>query len=225
VTLGIIIQARMGSTRLPGKVLRRLGDKPLLAHVVDRLAGLETNTTIIVATSTLAADDVIAQWCAARALACFRGSEQDVLGRYMECATHYQLSHVVRLTGDNPFTDTEELDRLIALHCEGGYDYSHSFGQLPIGVGAEMFNIDALMRSHADGHAPHHREHVNEYILAHPHLFRLGILEVPDEKRAPTLRLTVDTAEDFANACAIMAQFSDTQLSTENVISLCFPSA
>lgn len=225
MTLGIIIQARMGSTRLPGKMLRALGDKPMLGHVLGRLGTLKTPAQIIVATSTLTADNAIVAWCAAHNVACFRGSEQDVLDRYMACATHYQLSHIVRLTGDNPFTDIEELDRLIALHVKGNYDYSHSFGQLPVGVGAEIFTIDALARSHAEGHVPHHREHVNEYILEHPHLFRLGILEVPGEKCAPTLRLTVDTAEDFTRACAIMVQFPDTQLSTENMIGLCLPSA
>ena len=225
MSIGIIIQARVGSTRLPGKVLRPMNDKPLLAHVVSRLAALKTPAKIIVATSTLAADDAIAQWCETSHTPCFRGSEGDVLDRYVQCAMLQNFSHVVRLTADNPFTDMEELDRLITLHRNGGYDYSHSFGQLPIGVGAEIFTMDALKRSHAEGKAPHHREHVNEYILEHPDLFRTGILDIPLDKSAPQLRLTVDTEEDFSRVETIVAQISGTLSSTQKVIRLCSPSA
>jgi len=225
MTVGIIIQARMGSTRLPGKVLRVMGDKPLLGHIVHRLHTLKTPAKIIVATSNLPADDAIAHWCVANSVACFRGNEQDVLDRYFTCATEHKLAHIVRLTGDNPFTDTEELDRLIELHMSSDHDYSHSFGQLPIGVGAEIFTLDALRRSHTEGFAPHHREHVNDYILEHSPLFRVGTLEVPAEKRAPTIRLTVDTEEDFTRASRLMAQSPNDPLSTESMIGLCSPSA
>lgn len=221
MNIGIVIQARMGSTRLPQKVLMPIASKPLLAHVVGRLHNLQHSTSVVVATSTLEQDTVIKAWCDAESLDCFRGSEQDVLQRYTACAKHYCFDHVVRLTADNPFPDIEELDRLLSLHLASGFDYTHSFGGLPIGVGAEVFKTQALIDSEANGHAPHHREHVNEYIPEHPELFRIGVLDVPIQKHAPELRMTVDTHEDWRKACWLAEQASTPWLQTEEAIKLC----
>ena len=225
MSLGIVIQARMGSSRLPGKVLREIAGRPLLAHVVGRLGALRHTASILVATSDLPRDEVIVAWCASVGTACFRGSEADVLDRYLRCAETHGFSDVVRLTADNPFTDVVELDRLIDLHQLGGHDYSHSFGALPIGVGAEIFTVDALRRSHAEGHAAHHREHVNEYIPEHPESFRIGVLDVPAEKCAPDLRLTVDTEADWHLACRLAEQARGDWLETVEAIALCSRSA
>lgn len=192
----------MGSTRLPGKVLMPIAGKVLLDHVLGRLANLQCEAQAVVATSTRDSDNVIVAHCAGR-VACFRGSEMDVLDRYLRCAEEYEFTHVVRLTADNPFTDIAELDRLIALHLGAGNDYSHAFGALPLGVGAEIFTRAALATSHREGLAPNHREHVNEFIQENPQRFRIGALDVPLAKRAPGLRLTVDTVEDYARACRL----------------------
>jgi spore coat polysaccharide biosynthesis protein SpsF len=223
--LGIIIQARMGSTRLPGKVLRPIAGKPLLAHVLGRLVGLQHPAEVVVATSTETADDAIEAFCTAMSASCFRGSETDVLARYWECALTYGFDQVVRLTADNPFTDVTELDRLIELHLDAGNDYTHSFGMMPLGVGAEIFTRAALERSYREGHAPNHREHVNEYIQENPGLFRIGQLDVPAAKRHPGLRLTVDTEEDYQRACRIAVLATGQWLSTEEAIALCSRSA
>lgn len=225
MTVGIVVQARMGSTRLPGKVLRPIADRPLLAHVLDRLQGLRHPVRIVVATSSEARDDVIVDWCVGRDVECFRGSESDVLDRYWQCALRYDFSHVVRMTADNPFTDVEELDRLIELHLAEGYDYSHSFGQMPLGVGAEVFSRQALRRSHAEGDKPNHREHVNEYIEERPDLFRIGRLQVPAAKQAPALRLTVDTEEDWQRANRLASMAHGRELETVEAIRLCSLSA
>lgn len=211
----------MGSTRLPGKVLRPIAGQALLSHVLGRLSQLQHPAGIVVATSVLERDSAICEWCEQQGVPCFRGSEEDVLDRYLRCAEHFGFDHVVRLTADNPFTDIGELDRLLALHLAGGYDYTHSFGMMPLGVGAEVFTLDALRRSHADGHAAHHREHVNEYIPEHPELFRIGVLDVPEEKRCPKLRLTVDTEEDWQRACFLAEQAPGRWLETEEAIALC----
>ena len=100
-----------------------------------------------------------------------------MLDRYYQCAIQYGFRHIVRLTGDNPFPDMEELDNLIALHLSAGTDYANSFASLPIGVGAEIFTFEALERSWREGDAPHHLEHVNEYLLEHPEIFRSTSLE------------------------------------------------
>jgi spore coat polysaccharide biosynthesis protein SpsF len=225
LTLGVVIQARMGSSRLPGKVLKPIAGRPLLGHVLGRLGQLRSPAQVIVATSTVSGDDAIADFCTSHGIACFRGSELDVLARYAECARLWQLCHIVRLTADNPFTDVEELDRLIELHLSGKTDYSNSLGQLPIGVGAEIFSRPALERSAREGHAPHHREHVDEYILENPDEFSCAALEVSKHKCSPSLRLTVDTQEDYDRACRLAERARDKWLTTEEAIELCSHSA
>ena len=220
MSLGIIIQARMGSTRLPGKVLKPIAGKALLDHVLGRLEGLGRDARVVVATSLGEPDDLIAAHCRGR-VSCFRGSELDVLERYFRCAEEYGFGQVVRLTADNPFTDIAELGRLIDLHLAAGYDYSHAFGMMPLGVGAEIFTMDALALSHREGHAPNHREHVNEFIQENPLRFRIGVLDVPSAKRAPQLRLTVDTPEDFARACRLAELATPGWQTTEGAIAAC----
>ena len=215
----------MGSTRLPGKVLRPIGHLPLLGHVLGRLSHLRFAAKAVVATSTLAQDDAIVQYCEAAEVAYFRGSELDVLDRYFQCARQYGFDHVVRLTADNPFTDMEELDRLIELHLREGNAFTHSFGELPIGVGAEIFSFEALEQSHRQGHASHHREHVDEYLLENPALFKTGLLKVPSSKASAALRLTVDTEDDWCRADRLVRQAGTKWLTTEQLIALCSPSA
>lgn len=225
MTVGVIIQARMGSTRLPGKVLKPIAGKALLDHVLGRLSQLEYPVKIVVATSDLPQDDAIAKHCLARGVEVFRGSETDVLNRYYQCGDENHFEHVVRLTADNPFTDMVELQRLIELHLSQGNDYTHSFDKMPLGVGAEIFTFAALERSAHEGHAPNHREHVNEYIQENPDSFKIGALDVATKKKHPELRLTVDTEEDYLRACNIAEHDPDRWIGTEEAIELCLRSA
>ena len=220
-SVGLVVQARMGSTRLPGKVLRSVGHLPLLGHVIGRLGMLAHRWPVVVATSTDVGDDAIVAWCQEAEVATFRGSEQDVLDRYVQCARNSDFQHVVRLTADNPFTDMSELDRLVQLHLAGGFDYTHSFGMMPLGLGAEIITRSALERSHIEGHDPRHREHVNEYIQEHPELFSIGVLDVQADKRAPNLRLTVDTEEDWRRADNLARQAQGRWIETQEAIKLC----
>ncbi len=210
---GIIIQARTGSTRLPGKVLKTIHDRTLLDHIIDRLALRKEESTVVIATSTLPGDDAIEAWCAKKGVLCFRGDEQNVLSRYYLCAKEQQFDHIVRMTADNPFPDIEEIDRLIAYHISEGNDFTESFSQLPIGVGAEIFSFKALSEDMDKASMPHHFEHVDEYILENMNLFKTETLTVPKEKNLPDVRLTVDTKEDYERACYIAAH-SKTGLAT-----------
>ncbi|MBY3596241.1 cytidylyltransferase domain-containing protein [Rhizobium bangladeshense] len=221
MTLGIIVQARMGSTRLPGKVMRLLNDRPLISHIVDRLGLLRHKAGIVVATGQGQENDVIESWCRENDVSCFRGKEHDVLDRYYQCAKSYGFTDIVRLTADNPFTDIAELDRLIDLHHRGVYDYTHAFGHLPVGVGGEIFTFKALERSHLEGLLPHHREHVNEYFTDCPELFRIGQLNIALAKTAPGLRLTVDTEDDWRRVHMLASKAAGSWLGTEEAIALC----
>lgn len=211
----------MGSTRLPGKVLTPIAGKPLLDHVLGRLYQLEYPIKMVVATSNLPQDDAIAQHCLAKGVEVFRGSESDVLDRYFQCARQHRFAHVIRLTADNPFTDIDELQRLIEQHLAAGNDYTHSFGTMPLGVGAEIFTFAALERSAREGHALNHHEHVNEYIQENPDMFRIGVLDVTIAKQRPDLRLTVDTEADYQRACRLAEHAPDRWIGTEEAIQLC----
>lgn len=218
--IGIIIQARMGSHRLPGKILMDFVGKPLLGHIVDRLTGLRHRITAVMATSILPQDDVVEEFCQNYKIMCFRGSEGNVLERYMQCASHYGFSQIVRMTGDNPFPDMEELDRMIACHLNHGNDFSENFSELPIGVGAEIITYRALEDSYKFASLPKHFEHADEYILDHLERYKHETVHVPTAKNLPGVRLTVDTPEDYRKACYILREANGQFVTTELAIRL-----
>jgi spore coat polysaccharide biosynthesis protein SpsF len=218
--VGIILQARIGSTRLPGKILLPLGRKNLLEHILFRLTRLRHEVQTVIATSDTPGDDVVASFCASHAVACFRGSESNVLDRYYRCAVNYGFQQVVRLTGDNPFPDIEELDNLLDLRRAKDCDFAHSFSSLPVGCGAEVFTFAALERSWQEGKQPHHLEHVDEYLLEHPEWFSTAILQVGADKHRPEVRLTVDTEADYRRACYIIEHSGTEYVSIPQAIRL-----
>jgi spore coat polysaccharide biosynthesis protein SpsF len=207
VTVVAIVQARMGSNRLPGKVLLDLAGAPMLERVVRRTEAIPGIDAVVVATSVNPADDAIQALCRTTARRCVRGDEEDVLSRFFDAATQHGADHVVRITADCPFLCSSEAGRIVAHHLATGADYSHNVtawgSGMPLGTGTEVFTLDALARSCREGHEPHHREHVDEYVSEHPEIFRIEMLEAPPDLYHPDLRLTVDTAEDLALARAI----------------------
>ena len=216
--VGIVIQARIGSTRLPGKILMPIGTKSLLGHILCRLMKLHHPAQIVIATSDSSRDDIVKGFCESHSVACYRGSDNNVLDRYYQCAVQYGFHHIVRLTGDNPFFDIEELHNLIEYHLSNATDYANSFNSLPVGVGAEVFTFESLERSWREGTAPHHLEHVNEYMLERPDLFKTGTLGVSLDKHRPDVRLTVDTKDDYERACYIMTMCKSQCISTQQAI-------
>lgn len=221
LNVGIIIQARMGSNRLPGKVLKKLDGKNLLEHIIFKLSKLESKVDIIIATSDLVRDDEIESFCKENKIKCFRGSENNVLQRYYFCAKQNSYEHIVRLTGDNPFIDIEELDKLIRMHIKSESDYSYSYNTLPKGVGAEVFSFDALKKSYELGKKPNHKEHVNEYIQENKELFKTKELKIDGVKNRPDVNLSVDTKEDFDRAVFVLKNLKHEYGDTIEAIELC----
>ncbi len=211
----------MGSSRLPGKVLKEIGTKNLLEHILFRLSRLKHNTIIMIATSLLEKDNTIESFCKENNIKYFRGSESNVLERYYLCAQKNNFDHIVRLTGDNPFIDTEELDNLISLHLDSKADYSRSFAVLPKGVGAEIFTFDALEKSYQHGTKENHKEHVNEYIEENETFFKISELIVMKDKMRPEISLTVDTEDDYQKACYIVDKSTSDYITTQEAIELC----
>ena len=220
MNIGIIIQARMGSTRLPGKVLKQIGDKNLLEHILFRLTKLSHKVQVVIATSDLEQDDKLEDFCKTNNISCFRGSEENVLERYYLCAKENNFEHIVRLTGDNPFIDIEELDNLIALHVDSKSDYSRSFAVLPKGVGSEIFTLTALEQSYLYGKKENHLEHVNEYIEENEDKFNILELKVSDKKNRPEISLTVDTPDDYKKACFIAENCRSEYITIKEAIKL-----
>lgn len=217
---GVIIQARMGSHRLPGKILLDFEGKTLLEHILNRLKKVKNSISIVIATSDLHQDNQVEMFCKAKHVCCFRGDEQNVLKRYYDCATKYHFDNIVRMTGDNPFPDVEELDRLIEFHYEKNLDFSENFSVLPIGVGMEIMTYAALQQSFKNASLPKHYEHADEYILDHLLYYKHGTSMVSAEKNRPDVRLTVDTLQDYEKACYILHNASTEYVTTEQAIAL-----
>ncbi len=199
--IGIILEARMGSTRLPGKVLKLMAGRPLIQWIIERLQKSQKSNVLVLATSMSKKEKPLVDFVNHLGIPVYRGSELDVLDRYYQCAKEYRLDHIVRATGDNPFVDTEECDRLIEFYLINKLDYATSFPQygsgLPVGVGLEIFRFSSLERSWREAKLENHREHVNEYIQENSQIFKQATLKGNPEKVAANLSLTVDTLEDL----------------------------
>ncbi len=206
-TVGII-QARMSSTRLPGKVLMDLGGETVLARVVSRLQRATLIDKIVVATSDSRIDDAIARECHQLEVSAFRGSESDVLDRYYQAARVFAADTVVRITSDCPVIDPQLVDETVRAFQQQHGDYASNAlsRSYPRGLDTEVFTIGALERAWHNAHQPYEREHVTSYLYEHPELFRLVSLR--GQSDYSQYRWTLDTAEDLELLRAIYARFS-----------------
>jgi len=195
-----IIQARMGSTRLPGKVLKEVLGKPLLAYQIERVRRSARTDRIVVATTVKPEDEPIVALCRELQVDVFRGSENDVLSRYYGAATEAGADVVVRLTSDCPLIDAGVVDRVIEAFLAspgGAYDYTSNCYErtYPRGMDTEVFSIAALKEANERAALPSEREHVTPYIITRPERFRMtNVAYFSDQGRH---RWTVDTPEDF----------------------------
>ena len=194
----IIVQARMTSTRLPGKVLLPLAGEPMLTRLIERLRRVRRADGIVVATTTNTSDDPIAALCALLGVPCHRGSEHDVLSRYADAARLYGADVVVRITSDCPLIDPALIDQTIAAYDEGGSDYVSNMlpPTWPYGMAVEVFSAAALAQAHAEATQAAEREHVTPFLYWHPERYRLRNVASPVDLSHH--RWTVDTPEDYA---------------------------
>jgi len=195
-----IIQARMGSTRLPGKVLMEVDGVPLLEIMLSRVKKSKLIDKIIIATSILSNDNQIEEFCQRNGYECFRGSENDVLTRYYECAKNYNADVIVRLTADCPLIDPKVIDELINYYTENRVDYAANTippetSKSPDGSDVEVFSFNALERAYKEVKDPEDREHVTFYFWKYDHGF--SIKQLIQENDWSKFRFTVDYPEDF----------------------------
>ena len=191
-----IIQARLGSTRLPRKSVMKINDDTLLGYLIKRIRHAVELDSIVVATSNKPRDRKIAEIAEKHNVSVFRGSEQDVLDRFVKTARLVNAELIVRITADNPFTDPQIMTTLIHSQEEKKADYTWMEG-LPVGIGSEVISTSALEKAASLATDPYDREHVTSFVKRNPHLFKINILDAPREFNYPEYRLTVDYPEDY----------------------------
>lgn len=192
-----ILQARVSSSRLPGKVLMPILGQPMLFRQIERLNRCKELERLVVATSVDLSDHPLASECAARGIACFRGSLNDVLDRFIQSALPYQPETIVRLTGDCPLADPALIDKVIRYFHAGNHDYVSNClpPTFPDGLDVEVMRFACLVQANREAVLPSEREHVTPFLHAHPERFRLGNYVSPVDRSS--LRWTVDEPEDF----------------------------
>lgn len=192
-----ILQARVSSTRLPGKVLKPILGRPMLVRQLERVKRSKLIDKLIVATSTDLSDSPIFDLCNKDEVACFRGNLDDVLDRFFNAAKPYKPDNILRLTGDCPLADPVLIDEVISYHLNGGYDYSSNTLEptFPDGLDIEVFKYKCLEQAWKEAVLPSQREHVTPFIYQHPDRFKIGNFK--NMLDLSGLRWTVDEPADF----------------------------
>ena len=197
----------MGSTRLPGKILFPILDKPVLWHIVQRLNNVNSIDKIIIATSDTSSDDRVYDFCSEYNIESFRGSENDVLDRFYQAAVKSGAHIVMRITGDCPLTDPELIEKLIHYFRESDLNYcgiatgagvikEKNQNRYPDGLDAEIFDFTTLETAWKEATLLLHREHVTPYIWKNPTKFKIGSFK-SENKDYSEYRWTLDSQEDF----------------------------
>ncbi len=208
-----IIQARMGSTRLPGKVLADICGQPLLRRLIQRVVAVPQIDDVVVATTTESTDDVLSNWCIENSISVFRGSPDDVLDRFWQCAQRHKSEFIVRVTADDPLKDSEIIGKALEL-CNSTPEVDYASNTLeptyPEGLDIEVMRYRALERAANEARLPSEREHVTPYIWKHPDIFVLRNFGMQPD--LSNWRWTVDKPADLELVRRIYAQFSDQPL-------------
>lgn len=199
--IGVILQARMGSSRLPGKVLNKINGIPSLEFQIDRIKKAKKLNKIIVATSNNQQDNVIEKLCKKNDILFYRGSEQDVLKRYYECAKLYRLNTIVRLTADCPLIDPDIIDLIIEIFFKKKVDYCSNTLPLisskwPDGSDVEVFSFSALKKANAENLKSIYREHVT-HCFWDKKLKKYKSFQVSNKEDWSKFRFTIDYPEDY----------------------------
>lgn len=191
-----IIQARMQSKRLPGKMTRDLAGKPLISHVIERAQRMEGIETVVLATSTNEEDKELIKIAKSMDCHAFAGPMENVLERYYLAVEKFECDYIARITGDNPFTDVDYGSMAVDIALESGSDLC-SLANLPLGTAIEVIKRESLTKSYQKSNKPYHCEHVTPYIKEHPERFQINQFPVNLDNPFPKLRLTVDTEDDY----------------------------
>ena len=197
--IAAILQTRVGSTRLPEKVLMDIAGKPMVWHVIHRLKFSNNLNDIILAIPDTKENDVLKKFAKDHKIKYFRGAEEDVLSRYYETAKKFNCNIIVRITSDCPLIDPKIVDLIIEKHLNSDADYTSNTLKrtFPRGLDVEVFNFRVLEKTHKEAKEDYQREHVTPYIFNHPEIFKLQNITAEGKLKRQEIRLTVDTKEDL----------------------------
>lgn len=197
-----LIQARMGSARLPGKMMMTLGEYPILEWVLSRVKRSKLIAKTILCTTNLECDDVLVDLAKKMGVEVFRGDENDVVGRFLAALSGYGFDNVVRVCADNPFVEPIEIDRLISFFNSSKFDYACNHqdrlgSKYSDGFGAEIFSLNALKSLATNAIEIRHREHVTLYFWENANQYKIGVIPAPVGYAYPELRFDIDVANDL----------------------------
>lgn len=200
--IAAIIQVRMTSTRLPGKVMLEINGKPLLAYMLERLKFSKLIGKVIIATTINYKDNVIVKFCKKAGIDFYRGSENDVLDRYYNTAKEFCVKHIVRVSSDCPLIDPRVCDHIADVYFKSNVDFVHTGPTFAEGVDCEIFSFNVLEKAWNEASLKSEREHLTLYIHNHPELFKkITLINETDDSK---YRFTVDELEDFLVVKAIL---------------------
>jgi spore coat polysaccharide biosynthesis protein SpsF (cytidylyltransferase family) len=204
--VGVIVASRMGSSRLPGKALKPLSGRPMILFLLERLASSRAAGSIVVATTTRTEDDVLRDTVADAGYAVHRGSEDDVVQRFVGAAETYGFDWVVRVTADCPLVDGETLDYVLDACSDGDFDLASTKGCFPVGIDFEIYRAAKMKElDRTAALTTEDREHLTWHMVRQPDAFRIRRVEPRAAWRWDKRALTVDTPEDYAWVSALVA--------------------
>jgi len=230
MTVGIIVQTRTGSTRLPGKVMMKADDKLLMVdYVINQLKHSKLHDEIVVATTNLKQDDVIFDYVTNRNIPCFRGDEKNVLDRHYQCAKKYAFSTIVRIPSDKPLIDPTIVDSVIEKFQSNSYDYISNFSvdvndndrfipSYPSGTEVEIFSFTALETAWKNATSEHDKEHVTPYIYTNPEKFKIFTLK--SEKNLSQFRWALDYENDLKLIRIIISKIQKRPILMNDILEL-----
>jgi len=225
-----IIQARMDSTRLPGKAMMKINGEPMLYYVIKQVMASKNISDVIIATTYLPEDDVIEEYVHELGYSVFRGDSDDILDRYYKCAKNFNLKTIVRITSDDPLIDPFVVDSCIEKFQNEHFDYvSNTISKkndswisnlngFPYGIAVEVFNFSSLFKAWKNSKNLLEREHLSPYFIKNPNIFKLGSISNPNDYS--NIRVTVDYSEDFDFVKSILTNFEKDEIITiEKIVS------
>ena len=207
----VLIAARMGSSRFPGKTLSQLNGSPMIARLIDRIKQSKNYSGIVIATTKNPEDDPLQAWCEENNIECFRGSSDDVLGRLYNAAKYHNINTIIEILGDNPLVHSSLIDSCLDIFFNGEYDYVATLTKeypkalktlkmFPIGVRVQVMKFETLKRCEKEATLPKYREHATSYIAENPDKFKTGFLDASGKYQycsRPELTFAVNLRKNF----------------------------
>jgi spore coat polysaccharide biosynthesis protein SpsF len=202
----VIIQARMGASRLPGKMMLPLHGSPIVEWVYKRTRKAQSINDVVFAIPETKENDSLSAFLGKIGASVFRGSEEDVVGRFYFAAKKMNATHVVRVCADNPFVSGTEIDQLVQFYFKSNCDYAYNHipkgNSYPDGIGAEIVSFQALQNIYENAKFPAHRDHIFNFIWDSPEKFKIRTFNPKDSRLAyPNLKLDVDNQQDYEKLC------------------------